>query len=278
MFNVKCGLISGLFILFVICASPFANAQNAAPEPVMAVVEESLGAEPAASLEKAPVLLELFSTQACLFCPQAERLFADLIKQENILGLSCHVDYFDVKVNALSHGFCTARQKKYMEQLKAGPQYTPQIVVNGRIDVVGHKFEKIKNAMTRAAPNAPQSITISKGAGNDYTAALPAIDNPQGKPIDLWLFIYDRPYELTVAEGRNRGKKLAFYNIVSDLQSIGRWDGTAQDKAVSVEFKDMNKAFAIIAQDSENGAVLAIGRYRKIQPKAQAPKTVPQAQ
>ena len=41
-----------------------------------------------------PVVVELFSTQGCMFCPVADRLFTDLRNRvPNVIGLSCHVDY-----------------------------------------------------------------------------------------------------------------------------------------------------------------------------------------
>ena len=39
-----------------------------------------------------PVVVELFSTQGCMFCPVADRFFIDLLaKAPAVIGLSCHV-------------------------------------------------------------------------------------------------------------------------------------------------------------------------------------------
>ncbi len=239
-----------------------AMAQSVEADPVSAVAEEVLE-DVSVPVGSAPVLLELFSTQACFFCPQAERLFADLIKQENVIGLSCHVDYFDVKQNALSHDFCTVRQKNYMEKLKAGPQYTPQVVVDGRVDVIGHKFAAIQKAMAHTAQTSPKLFDVRSSGNKEFIIALPAVDNIQVNAVDLWLMLYDKPHELTVAEGRNRGKKVAFFNIVSDMKSLGRWDGTAQDKALSPALQEKHRGFVVIAQDHQSGAVIGMGRYQK---------------
>lgn len=235
--------------------TPIAGAQEVSAEPVVNVTEETLNAPKG---EGGAVLIELFSSQACFFCPQADRLFADLIEQKHIIGLACHVDYFDVDENSLSQAFCTERQKFYMERLKAGVPYTPQMVMNGARDVVGYKFDHINNALGNA--EALPEIEIESSGQDNFLATFSALGD-KGKDMDLWLAVYDKPHEITIAEGRNRGKRVAYYNIVSRLEKAGNWDGTPKTQEITPALTEQNAGFVLMAQDSETGQLMAIGHY-----------------
>ena len=86
-----------------------------------------------------PVVLELFSTQACTFCPRADALMADLVDHPSLIALSCHVDYFDVEVGSRALPVCSSRQISYEGAMKHGPKYTPQMVFNGRLNAIGYR-------------------------------------------------------------------------------------------------------------------------------------------
>ena len=242
------------FLLFfgLFMAPMWSFAQDAGPQveakPVETVADETLPV-----LAEAPVIVELFSSQACVFCPRADTLFNDLIGDDSVIGLSCHVDYFDVRHGALSKRFCTDRQTKYAQQLASGPNYTPQIVVNGSEDVVGYKFDKVLAAVKGARMSTLQALTLTKGAGGNYTIALPA-DIASGSN-EYRLMIYDKEKKVTIAEGRNKGKKMTYKNIVSVMQPLTPQNGTLSFKP---ELKPANAGFVVIAQDIETGAITAV--------------------
>ncbi len=229
----------------------------------------SLKAQPVAVVEKKtvpeerpPVVLELFSSQACVFCPEADRFFGELVQDEHIIGLACHVDYFDVKDGALSKPFCTDRQSWYMKTLGAGPNYTPQLVVNGHADVVGYKLEAIIEAVKREEESAPVRLTVvrEEDAGV-FRVFLPEQDPLPVSPLKLWLAVYDKPHHLSVAEGRNKGKAMVYYKIVSAVQDLGEWDGQEGKKIVSPGLTDQNGGFVLVAQDAEKGTIVAVADY-----------------
>lgn len=255
MYKINSCLIYLLFFAaFLLFVAPMSAAQDVSAEPVVSVTEETLNEPKGAG---GPVLIELFSSQACFFCPQADRLFADLLKQKHIIGLACHIDYFDVDENSLAQSFCTERQKFYVEALKAGVPYTPQMVVNGVRDVIGYKFEHI-NSVLGTAESRPE-IEIEKDGQGAYTASFSALDS--NKEMDLWLAVYDKPHEITIAEGRNRGKNVTYYNIVSRLEKAGDWDGTARTQEIAPALIEENAGFVLMAQDSKTGQLMAVGHY-----------------
>ena len=248
--------------VWIVFPSPAAYSQN---EPATAAVPvTAVKTEPVAIGDEL-VVLELFSSQACVFCPKADQLFAELLKADNVIGLACHVDYFDVHTGSLARPFCTARQNWYMQVLGAGPNYTPQVIVNGTADVVGYKANDVKDAMKKGQQYPPLDIVITKGAAaDDFTLAWDAASVPaKSDNAVLWLMMIDKPHDLTIAEGRNKGQKATYVNIVSDMEDRGAWDKASQNKIIKVTLKEQHSGFAVIAQDSKDGKILAAGQYRK---------------
>ncbi len=239
--------------MFVVSVS---YAQNSKAVPVPSVVAETVPI-----LGEAPIIIELFSSQACVFCPKADRLFTDLLQQDNVIGLACHVDYFDVKEGSLSQSFCTARQSWYMDKLFAGPNYTPQMVINGAIDVVGYKFNEVVEALQKAAYSEILVLNIieSEAAGT-YKVMLPMDKVAAPEDFKLWLALYDKPRELTVASGTHKGKQRTYYNIVSNL---GGSDEILEEVFVTPPLTDQHEGFVLILQDMSSGKIYAVGQHKK---------------
>ncbi len=87
--------------------------------------------------------------QGCSSCPPADRLLGALARNPAMIAVSFPVDYWDYigwKDTLASPGF-TARQKAYAVVRGDGHIYTPQIVVDGRADVVGSDKDEVKRAI-----------------------------------------------------------------------------------------------------------------------------------
>ncbi len=257
----------GLF-LFSLGGNHIVFAQN----PVADVESEQLSTTPTLSEDRnIPVVMELFSSQSCVFCPRADRLFGDLLQQPHIIGLNCQVDFFDVKEGSLSKPFCTARQADYMGTLNAGPVYTPQMVLQGQIDVVGYKMDDITEALKKAVTVAPLPLQIVPAEKSGEYMVSPAPDAlwenkiiESGEHTILWLALYDKPHDLIIAEGTNKGKNMVYYNVVSALQEIGSWNAEQQETIVTPTITAIHAGFAVIVQDTRNGHILAAGQYETV--------------
>lgn len=250
------------------------DALKAAPVEGAPPAVESLPAD-ALVLSKGPVVIELFSSQACVFCPRADRLMVDLARQDHVIALACHVDYFDVRTGSLAKPFCSARQNWYLRALRAGPNYTPQMVVQGVHDVVGYQIPDLTDALRLAAAAVPPEITISyDAAAKRYRLALPA--RKEDRDFRLSLFVYDEDREVTVAEGRNKGQKMKYVSIVSDMSELGTWNALESDTMeIEVARKQGQKGFAVLAQDIKTGEIGAAGKYVFGAEKAATPAPAP---
>ena len=261
-------LLAVVFCASVTRAQDAAGPQDAAvPQalPVTAVAAENVPVTGAG-----PVVMELYSSQACIFCPRADRLFADLVAaQPEVIGIACHVDYFDVKQGSLAQPFCTARQTWYENLLRVGPAYTPQIVFQGSIDAIGYKMDSVSAGLKKAAlmPTVPLYVFATDNE-NEFRVALPDTVPDFGGTATLYLLIYDRPHDVTIAEGRNRGQRNTYVNIVSDLFDLGVWPKGQQGTVVRATLGDVNEGFAVLLQDTVSGKILAAGKFKRELPAA----------
>ncbi|MCB1530728.1 MAG: DUF1223 domain-containing protein [Rhodospirillales bacterium] len=240
-------LLTGL-LLCLLCAGD-AQAQTRLQESGKSRISAGL---------PAPVVVELFSSQACTFCPPADRFMGSLAKQTGLIALSCHVDYFDVKDGSLSREFCTKRQTDYLKILDVPTHYTPQMVVNGHMDVIGYESDKVRAAILKARAEKIGTVKILAGADGAYRFSLPEKDL-EGRDIRLWQAVFDKPHEMTITEGGNLGKKMRYYNVISRLKDIGPWTGAALTRSVYPSFREENAGMAIFAQDRKNGRIIAAG-------------------
>lgn len=245
-----------VFVLASLLAVP-SYAQTAAPPLVTAQIVAK-----AAPSVAPPVVLELFTSQGCAFCPPADELMGQMVQQAGIIGLSCHVDYFTVHQNNLGKSFCTKRQGEYNRLIGTGPRYTPQLVVNGHMDMIGYETGKVSAAILKARAEKVQPIIFTETSPNIYNYALPPIVT-NGDPVALWMAVYDAPHSMAITEGNNLGKKLTYYNVVSQMKDLGLWGGAPEERVVEAAFGPATGGFAIIAQNTRTGYILAAGSVNK---------------
>src|SRR5271154_2289788 len=119
---------------------------------ILATVLVILNDSHAMAATKQSVVLELFTSQGCSSCPPADALLKKLSAENSqLLPLSFHVDYWNYLgwKDPYSSPANTDRQRGYASALD-GQVYTPELVVNGAVGVVGSDEGSVRNAIATA--------------------------------------------------------------------------------------------------------------------------------
>jgi len=202
-----------------------------------------------------PTVVELYQSQGCSSCPPANENILTLTDRPDLLVLSFGVIYWDKLgwKDTFASRENTQRQYDYTNGgLKRQFVATPQVVINGHIDIVGNKRAELTRAVDGAKlpANAP-ALTLS---GARLTVA--AASAPAGG-ADVWLVRYDpRTVQVPIQAGENGGRTLPHRNVVHELVRIGGWNG----KTATYELPAAtNPAYrtAILVQGVSGGPIIA---------------------
>jgi hypothetical protein len=168
-----------------------------------------------------PTVIELFQSQGCSSCPPANANVNALSQRPDILALSFAVTYWDGLgwKDIFAKPQFTSRQWDYARAFGNDQVWTPQVVVNGRANIVGNKLQPLQALITKS-DRATAGPVISLAANNvTVTGTTP-------RAADIWLVRYDpRAVEVAIKAGENGGRTLPHRNIVRELVKIGRWNG-----------------------------------------------------
>lgn len=217
---------------------------------------------------KGPVVLELFTSQGCSSCPPADQIFSTLAKRPNIIGLSCHVTYWNQLGwnDTFSQQFCTDRQRNYSDIRYGRGAFTPEIVVNGMASVIGSRGADIGDLLKRYDGRVfPIAIHPSSQDG-PYSVALPDHPAAQNHPVSIEVISFGRDVTVPIGRGENSGLNITYTRPVEKISVLpNKWDGIAQTMAIPKDDLSPDAfGFAVLVLRTEGpskGTVLAAGQY-----------------
>lgn len=176
-----------------------------------------------------PVVVELFTSQGCSSCPPADAFFHGLARQEGIVALTYHVDYWDYLGwrDTLASKEFSQRQYDYAKSRGDMDVYTPQAIVNGRKHVPGSRGEEVNRAIKAAAAAAEARFVdfAVETHGSDLTIRLP--ETPGIQEATLWLIAVTRSVEVKIERGENAGRTVRYDNVVRKMSPAAMWNGEA---------------------------------------------------
>lgn len=213
--------------------------------------------------EYRPVVVELFTSQGCSTCPPADALLTELARDPRVLALSLHVDYWDYIgwKDPFASPQYTERQRAYVDRLGLRYVYTPQMVIDGRRDVVGSKRGEVMQAIEEAAKQAPVvAVTLSDAEGGRVELSAGQAP-PEGATV--WVVTFDDAHQTKVARGENSGRALHNSNVVREMTALGTWTGAAQSFALDFAAAKAKGrgGCAVIVQQGRGGPILGAAVY-----------------
>ena len=220
------------------------------------LIGAALGLAPAHASAGGTVVVELFTSQGCSSCPPADRLLRRLSTEDGIVALTLNVDYWDYLgwKDDLALPDNKARQRGYRSALGKRHVYTPQMVVDGRREVVGSRPADVMKTVYDLRSRPDQVAVDLSLEGPALQATLtPVTALPEGE-IVLWQVGYDAVAERNIGAGENRGERIVYTNVVREWREAGRWDGTS---ALTIDLAPaMGDHVALLVQRGEAGPML----------------------
>jgi hypothetical protein len=184
-------------------------------------------ADPVASVGDTPVVLELFTSQGCSSCPPADSLLSKLGRDGKLKGrivpLAFHVDYWNNIgwTDPFSSADWTARQSSYSHQFGLTDVYTPQIVVNGRAQLVGSDEPGIWREISAASTGKAGRVTLAVDTdGTNRLTADVSAETPdalEAHTLEAVVVLYESGVSTFVKRGENTGRRLENDFIVRRL-------------------------------------------------------------
>ncbi|MBI3996717.1 MAG: DUF1223 domain-containing protein [Candidatus Omnitrophica bacterium] len=178
-------------------------------------------------------MLELFTSQSCSSCPAADRLVSQLGRDGTlpyvVIPLAYHVDYWNRTGwrDPFAKKQWTARQEAYAKTLRTRQIYTPQAIINGRMEAIGSDETRLREEIRNAQLTPPAgrvTLSIARPMAGDLalrvrvTAELTRKLNAKAVQVVVALFENDLTTE--VADGENRGQTLTNDFVVRQLVQV----------------------------------------------------------
>ena len=217
-FNSMKKISSSIVILFAVAIMVFSVYGIAQTKPKTNLVNKNNS--------KGIIVLELFTSQGCSSCPPADVVLSKYAKLDNpnIIPLAFHVDYWNYIgwKDPFSKSEYSERQREYAKYFNSDGVYTPQLVVNGKYEIVGSKEKQIADLVAKETNSenvATVAINSATLLGNEILIKYSTLENSKNSKINFALV---RKKEFTkIKRGENSGLEQTSYNIVYGFIIVG---------------------------------------------------------
>jgi len=209
-------------------------------------------------------LLELFTSQGCSSCPPADKLLGDLADDPSLVALSVPIDYWDYLgwKDTLALPGHSVRQRAYARVRGDREVYTPQMVVNGAVHVVGSDRAAIDRAITQTDRNPAvmsANVLVSIGGNELNVKVSPAREHLGG---EVWLCPLSKAVPIVIGRGENSGRTITYHNVVRRWVKLGDWSGN--DASWSLPLSDfmndeINAAAVMVQQGARDKPGIILG-------------------
>ncbi len=193
--------------------------------PVATAADSPPGTCKASSPATLTRVVELYTSEGCNSCPQADRWLSRMTPEvdarSNAVALAFHVDYWDRlgwKDRFASPAY-TARQSQQQASNGAKFSYTPQVVLDGK----DHKdWINTRLPLSAAAP-AQAHISLTR-EGNQFSANVAPVAGGPTRLAAYWA-VTELNHVTSVKAGENEGVTLKHDFVVREYKPVSAWSG-----------------------------------------------------
>jgi hypothetical protein len=265
-------ILIALFVLAAFVLGAFALTSHHSPQAVQNVQAGM----------RAPVVVELFTSEGCSSCPPADALLAKLAEQQpvgnaEVIALEEHVDYWNNLgwMDPFSSREWTTRQNVYAGPLGNGNPYTPQMVIDGKTELVGSDAGRARRLIQQAAGDEKASVSLMQSSARKNDAAEfsvkvgPLARSTKGDTAEVWLAVTETALHSAVSRGENAGEDLHHAAVVRAMERIGEAKSASKSsfgKDVSVplkpEWNRENLKAVVFVQEKKSRRILGAAEIR----------------
>ncbi|HEX8285771.1 MAG TPA: DUF1223 domain-containing protein [Pyrinomonadaceae bacterium] len=231
---------------------------------------------------RAPVVVELFTSEGCSSCPPADAVLARLDKEQPVEGaevipLAMHVDYWNQLgwADPFSSSEFSRRQGEYASAYGKDGVYTPQMIVDGVKEFAGGNENAALEAVARAAREPKSEALLTRGPSqtDEMAHIFVRIDGfpkqTEGDSVYVLLAVTESGLSSNVSRGENSGRKLGHVGVVRVIKQLGilpdtRSGGFRAETGVMVEkgWRRESLRAVVFAQERGTRRVLAAGSLK----------------
>ena len=203
------------------------------------------------------LVVELFTSQGCSSCPAADRVLTELRDVPGLVPLTLNVDYWDYLgwKDDLALPGSAVRQRAYARAQRSRNVYTPQMMFDGKMDVVGSRKRQVMSAIDAYRDEQDTvAVTLLPTGEGRYRVQAPATAGLSADTV-VWIVGYDREVVKAIGGGENHGRTVTYSNVVREWREAGTWDGkNALDLAFAPPTGDGGTV--VIVQQGRVGPIL----------------------
>jgi hypothetical protein len=218
-----------------------------------------------------PVLVELFTSEGCSSCPQADALLARLGRTQpvpgaDIIALEEHVDYWDRLgwKDPFSSEAATARQNDYDFAFAGREVYTPQMVVDGSAKFVGSSDSDALRAVRTASLAPKPAVQLVWEKDDTLVIHIEPLNNTVERDgQQVFLVVAENMLHSNVKHGENSGRTLEHDGVVRQFLPIAKIDRVPAGYTSSVavhsarEWNRANLRAVVFVQERRSRHVIA---------------------
>ncbi len=175
------------------------------------------------------VLVELFSSEGCSSCPQADAFLHELITiadstQSPVYCLDYHVDIWNRSgwVDRFSDTSFSRRQREYMVKTNQMAMFTPMMFVNGQGALPGSAKKEIGKLINREMGTPPKTSLMTKAGYVAQEKKLIVQYEIEGMTdsCNVHFVLAYRAVESVVTGGENMGKTLVHHQTAKVWKEV----------------------------------------------------------
>ena len=214
------------------------------------------------------VVVELFTSQSCPSCPDADEFVGGLQTRSDVIVLSWPVDIWDYLgwEDTLASSENTRRQAQYNGRFGLRWPYTPEIVIDGRTHIAGNQGDAVLTRIEEIRDDSWVQVSMRMRIDDDRLtinvgSAPDEIDDKLGT---IWLIPYRSHANVEIGGGPNEGRVLSYTNVAEGNQPISQWSGNSVIVRHPLDLEPGNTpdGYVVLLQKHRNGPILGAARLQ----------------